>query len=150
VSRSTYADLFSAIGDAFGVGDGSTTFNLPDGQGKYPFGKATSGTGAIIGGTFGTIDHVHTGPSHTHAFGTLSVSSGGAHTHTTGAPSATTDVAAPVGAGVSLGSSTHTHDIASGGAHTHAVDGGATAAEGTGNTGTGNPPSFVGSWIIKI
>jgi microcystin-dependent protein len=29
VSRTTYADLFTAIGTTFGVGDGSTTFNLP-------------------------------------------------------------------------------------------------------------------------
>lgn len=30
VSRAGYADLFSAIGTTFGVGDGSTTFNLPN------------------------------------------------------------------------------------------------------------------------
>jgi hypothetical protein len=30
VSRTTYADLFSAIGITFGPGDGSTTFNLPN------------------------------------------------------------------------------------------------------------------------
>ena len=30
VSRTTYADLYSAIGTAFGSGDGSTTFNLPN------------------------------------------------------------------------------------------------------------------------
>ena len=33
VSRSSYADLFAAIGTAFGSGDGSTTFNLPDCRG---------------------------------------------------------------------------------------------------------------------
>ena len=30
VSRTTYAALFAAIGTAFGAGDGSTTFNIPD------------------------------------------------------------------------------------------------------------------------
>lgn len=30
VSRTTYADLFAAIGTTYGAGDGSTTFNLPD------------------------------------------------------------------------------------------------------------------------
>lgn len=30
VSRTTYADLFKAIGTAFGEGDSSTTFNIPD------------------------------------------------------------------------------------------------------------------------
>jgi microcystin-dependent protein len=29
VSRSTYADLFTAIGTTYGAGDGTTTFNLP-------------------------------------------------------------------------------------------------------------------------
>lgn len=36
VSRAGYADLFSAIGTTFGVGDGSTTFNLPDLSGDAP------------------------------------------------------------------------------------------------------------------
>lgn len=30
VSRTTYADLFAAIGTTFGAGNGSTTFNVPD------------------------------------------------------------------------------------------------------------------------
>jgi len=38
VSRTTYADLFTAIGTAFGAGDGSTTFNLPDLRGEFPRG----------------------------------------------------------------------------------------------------------------
>ena len=35
ISRSTYADLFSAIGTTFGAGDGSTTFLLPDLRGEF-------------------------------------------------------------------------------------------------------------------
>lgn len=38
VSRTVYADLFNAIGTAFGSGDGSTTFNLPDYRGRFPQG----------------------------------------------------------------------------------------------------------------
>ena len=38
VSRTTYADLFSVIGTTYGAGDGSTTFNIPDIQGKVPVG----------------------------------------------------------------------------------------------------------------
>jgi microcystin-dependent protein len=34
VSRTTYASLFSAIGTTYGAGDGSTTFNVPDLQGR--------------------------------------------------------------------------------------------------------------------
>jgi microcystin-dependent protein len=35
VSRSTYSALFDAIGTTFGVGDGSTTFGLPDMRGEF-------------------------------------------------------------------------------------------------------------------
>ena len=35
ISRTTYAALFSAIGTVFGVGDGSTTFALPDLRGEF-------------------------------------------------------------------------------------------------------------------
>lgn len=35
VSRTTYASLFAAIGTAFGAGDGSTTFNVPDLRGRF-------------------------------------------------------------------------------------------------------------------
>ena len=43
VSRTTYAAIFSAIGTAWGVGDGSTTFNLPDGRGRAMSGKDDMG-----------------------------------------------------------------------------------------------------------
>ena len=35
LSRSDYADLFDIIGDKFGKGNGVTTFNVPDYQGKF-------------------------------------------------------------------------------------------------------------------
>ena len=44
VSRGTYAALYAAIGTSFGAGDGSTTFNLPDGRGRVLVG-AGAGTG---------------------------------------------------------------------------------------------------------
>lgn len=59
ISRTTFATLFAAIGTTYGVGDGSTTFNVPDLRQRFPLGKATSGTGATLGGTGGTVDHVH-------------------------------------------------------------------------------------------
>jgi microcystin-dependent protein len=39
VSRTTYADLFAVIGTAFGEGDGTTTFNLPDLRGMFLRGR---------------------------------------------------------------------------------------------------------------
>jgi len=43
VSRATYSNLFTAIGTQYGVGDGSTTFNLPDMRDRVPVGKGDMG-----------------------------------------------------------------------------------------------------------
>lgn len=53
VSRTTYAALFSAIGTTFGVGDGSTTFNVPDLRGEFIRGWDDS-RGVDSGRTFGS------------------------------------------------------------------------------------------------
>lgn len=47
VSRTVYADLFNAIGTAFGSGDGSTTFNLPDYRESVPIGAGHNDTQTI-------------------------------------------------------------------------------------------------------
>ena len=49
VSRTTYADLFAAIGTLYGEGDGSTTFNLPDLTDRVVQGSATAGTTLAAG-----------------------------------------------------------------------------------------------------
>lgn len=46
VSRTTYADLFTAIGTTYGAGDGSSTFNLPDIRGRTAVGKDNMGGSA--------------------------------------------------------------------------------------------------------
>lgn len=46
ISRTTYAVLFATIGVAFGPGDSSTTFNLPDLRGRVPLGKDNMGGSA--------------------------------------------------------------------------------------------------------
>lgn len=56
VSRTTYADLFAVVGTAFGSGDGSTTFNLPDCRGMFirghvGFGSPTFAAGDVNTGT---------------------------------------------------------------------------------------------------
>lgn len=51
VSRTTYADLFSAVGTTWGVGDGTTTFNLPDLRAEFPRGW-DHGKGVDSGRTF--------------------------------------------------------------------------------------------------
>lgn len=42
ISRATYSGLFAVIGETWGVGDGSTTFNVPDMRGATPRGVGTS------------------------------------------------------------------------------------------------------------
>ena len=151
VSRSTYATLFGVISTTYGVGDGSTTFNVPDLRQKFPLGKADSGTGVTLGSTGGTIDHTHTGPSHTHTgpSHTHSISTDGAHTHTVG--SGLRDIQSGSGQSVidsvdaATGSSgSHSHTGATGASGTAA-----TGAAGTGATGTANPPYVVVNYIIK-
>ena len=85
-SRTTYADLFMAIGTTYGAGDGSTTFNLPDCRGRVAAGKDNMGgvsadrltnqTGGLNGDTLGA-----TGGAETH---TLTTAQMPAHTHTAG------------------------------------------------------------------
>lgn len=72
ISRTTYKDLFDVVGTQFGVGDGSTTFNLPDLQAKFPRGATAS---ADAGATGGEDTHILTTaelPSHSHTQGTHS------------------------------------------------------------------------------
>lgn len=75
VSRTTQADLFDAIGTAFGSGDGSTTFNLPDMRGQFPRGLNTTGSGNDPNRTLGTTQAQAT------AVNGMSISDPG-HTHT--------------------------------------------------------------------
>jgi microcystin-dependent protein len=64
ISRSTYADLFDAIGTTFGVGDGSTTFNLPDLRGEFIRGW-DDGRAVDTGRAFGSAQGQEI-QSHTH------------------------------------------------------------------------------------
>lgn len=57
ISRQTYAALFAAIGTTHGAGDGSTTFNLPDMQGRVAVGLAGA-TGHVDVKTAGNKDAV--------------------------------------------------------------------------------------------
>lgn len=62
ISRTTYADLFTAIADTWGIGDGSTTFNLPDMRGRAPIGVGTGSglTARALAATGGEESHVLT------------------------------------------------------------------------------------------
>jgi microcystin-dependent protein len=83
ISRTTYATLFSLVSTTFGVGDGSTTFNIPDLRGRAIFGQDNMGgsaasritvaggnfDGTVLGGTGGAQNHTLTTaemPVHNH------------------------------------------------------------------------------------
>ena len=58
VSRTTYADLFTALGTSYGSGDGSTTFNVPNLKGRVPVGLDSTQTEFDLRGeTGGTKTH---------------------------------------------------------------------------------------------
>lgn len=75
VSRTTYANLFAAIGETYGAGNGTTTFNLPDLRGQFVRGW-DNGRGVDPGRAVGSQQnsanqaHTHTAtatnPAHTH------------------------------------------------------------------------------------
>ncbi len=130
VSRTTYADLFSAIGTSYGVGDGSTTFNLPDFGSKFARGNETGAGGGD--------------DTHDHAIDDQTQEGGGSHGHglyMTG-PSSTTDVST---GGTAVASASHEHPgeaVSTDINHDHIID--LDTDEGD------NVPSYTGvKFIIK-
>lgn len=85
VDRTQFASLFAVIGTTWGIGDGSTTFNLPDLRGRTlfgvddmggtPAGRITSGVAGFpgsLGSSGGSQflqqhNHAVNDPTHTHA-----------------------------------------------------------------------------------
>jgi len=69
VSRATYAELFAVVGETWGAGNGTTTFNLPDFRYRSPMGLSTVPS-LVIGEAAGEAAHALTqtenaGHSHT-------------------------------------------------------------------------------------
>lgn len=75
VSRETYSDLFAIIGVQYGVGNGSTTFNVPDLRGRTIVGhNASESEFNTLGKTGGAKTHTLTVaemPSHGHSIGSV-------------------------------------------------------------------------------
>jgi phage-related tail fiber protein len=115
VSRVTYSRLFAAIGTTYGVGNGSTTFNLPDDPGN--FSRAwDDGRGVDPSRAFGT-EQAAAFQAHNHA---ASTGSAGGHSHT--ATSAAAGAHGHTASTSSAGAHNHSGVTNSAGAHTHAFD----------------------------
>ena len=132
ISRSTYAALFSAIGTTYGVGDGSTTFNVPDFRDRAPYGASTFLLGSKTAGEVDVNGQNSTGTGTSGSTGGSTVANttgaDGPTTHsvTTSTTNSTTDKdvtnSITVVTGVSA-HATHTHSIPSltVNGHTHSV-----------------------------
>jgi microcystin-dependent protein len=81
ISRGVYADLYAAIGTIYGVGDGSTTFNVPDLRNRIAT-PIYSGNTAYdtVGKTGGTTDETITSATFPASAGTVNFHGGGSRT----------------------------------------------------------------------
>lgn len=136
VSRTTYAALFAAIGTAFGAGDGTTTFNLPNTQNRVLVGAGGLYARGATGGSKDAIvvAHTHTGAT----------SSAGAHTHgisSSGESGTTGDFIA--GAGFT----NRTIQTQGVGDHIHTFT---TNSTGSSGTDANMPPYLAVNMIIKV
>lgn len=150
VSRTTYAALFAVIGTANGAGNGSTTFNLPDGRGRTVIGAGagTSLTARTLGDkSIGAESHQLTSsemPAHSH--GGLTGDDSPDHGHSVPVDRGGSEP----GIGGSGGWLWHDRGVVgltTWGAtnrHKHSIP-----SEGGGAAHNNMQPSFVQNWIIK-
>ena len=149
ISRTTYAALFTAIGTTYGVGNGSTTFNLPDLRGRIPVALdnmggtdagllSTANTLGLTGGAESVTLSSSQIPAHTH--------SAGSYDGTTGINNATvvTSITGPEGTAVT---GTANALIVTSGAATTRV--GVNANTGGGGSHTNMQPYILMNYIIK-
>lgn len=157
ISRTTYATLFSLVGTTYGVGDGSTTFNLPNLTGYVTAMKeasATRLTSSFFGGNSTVLGAVGGSESQTLSIANLAAHDHGGltglnnidltHTHTTGK---TGQVAGPGGSisgdpsagNVVSGSNNSTMD------HRHAIT---SAGSGTGHNNVQS--TFIVNKLVRV
>jgi microcystin-dependent protein len=124
VPREAYSDLYEAIGDTFGDGDGSTTFNLPDMGGRLV-------QGGVIGEVEGETEQALTPanlPAHQH---NVTMNAVPAHSHSGSVSSRS-------------GSASFSGSASSSGAHSHQIRATGAFRTLTDNAG-GTPAHFTGS-----
>lgn len=172
VDRTIFATLFSVIGTTYGVGNGSTTFNIPDLRGRVAAGRDNMGgtnanrikdtvDGKVMGNTVGTERHILTVnqlATHNHA-GSTAVADGlhrhlnvieGDQTNSNPTIDANESIVSQNTANLSyrLNGSTATPDVGrsgEAGSHTHALN---IVDAGTNEPHLNMQPSIIMNYII--
>lgn len=165
ISRTGYPVLFAIFGTAYGVGNGTTTFNLPNLNDDVLVGRGGGLTfNTAPGASGGAATHALTpneGPSHEHGAGELYTDWEADHGHVyrreiPGGGTGTGFVTTTTGAGAAnCGPRTETSTLSNidallggGGAHDHAVLG-TTAHAGGGAAHNNVQPSTTVIWIVR-
>lgn len=148
VSRTTYAALFAAIGTQFGVGDGTTTFGIPDLRGRSVFGRddmggtaanrvTTAGSG-VSGSYLGAVGGNQLLQSHNHTI----TDPGHSHTYTYGP--------ATFGMGTATQVSINANRDSTPTGTTSTATTGITVNNAGGGGSQNMPPAIILNWMIKV
>lgn len=165
ISRTTFAALFAVIGTTYGVGNGTTTFNVPNTQGIFIRGVGSQTIGGIshtgvnatiTGDTYQGHFHSVSDPGHNHG----AVTSGASNDHT---HNVTTNNAGALGSGVpansdngGIGASSttsgqsadHYHGISNGTTGLTVTSGTTDGSHGTPRVGSETAPANIGLYYI--
>ena len=140
VSRTTFSELFNAIGTTYGSGDGATTFGLPDFRGNVSagadnmggtpanrltstfYGPSADQLGAQGGSQASSLTNANL-PSHTHGYSGTTGTESVAHSHNGGVAATTSSGTGSVGGNPYIQTITVGQTGAESAAHTHSFGG---------------------------